>query len=92
VKDASWLLHNADEWSEIAVGGRFRVNSMGMVLRMATLDMGIVVLFGKIVAEDVAQWRLRRILIDWACASVPITLARLPGHASGYRRHLSMRA
>lgn len=67
-----WLLHKADESIEIAVGGRFQLNSVGLIQRLATLDQGIAVLPAKIVAEDVAQGRLHQILPDWAGPAIPV--------------------
>lgn len=71
-KTNAWTLHSADQSVEVAVGGRFQVNSIGLTRRLASLDLGIAVLPEEIVAEDVAQGRLRRILPDWAGPSVPV--------------------
>ena len=54
------------------VGGRFLVNSVGMFRRLATLDMGIVLLPVEIVAEDVAAGRLLRVLPEWEGKSTPV--------------------
>ncbi len=67
-----WTLHNAGESVEVAVSGRFQLNSVGLIRRLATLDLGISVLPEKIVAEDVAQGRLRRILPDWEGPPTPV--------------------
>lgn len=67
-----WVLHKADESIEIAVGGRFHLNSIGLIRRLTTLDQGIAVLPAEIVAEDVAQGRLRRILPDWEGPPIPV--------------------
>ena len=71
-KDDTWALHNAAESIQVAVGGRFKVNSIGLIRRLASLDLGIAVLPEKIVAEDVAEGRLRRILPDWEGAQTPV--------------------
>src|SRR5690606_15917790 len=42
-KPTVWTLHKADEVMNITVGSRFQVNSMGLILRLATLDQGIIV-------------------------------------------------
>jgi len=70
-KANTWTLHNADESVEVAVGGRFQLNSVGLIRRLATLDLGITVLPEEIVAEDVAQGRLRRILPAWEGPPTP---------------------
>lgn len=67
-----WVLHKADESMEIAVGGRYQLNSVGLIRRLTTLDQGIAVLPAEIVAEDVAQGRLRRILPAWEGPSIPV--------------------
>lgn len=71
-KANAWTLHSADQSVEVAVGGRFQANSIGLIRRLASLDLGIAVLPEEIVAEDVAQGRLRRILPDWAGPPTPV--------------------
>jgi DNA-binding transcriptional LysR family regulator len=71
-KANAWALHNANESVEVAIGGRFQLNSIGMIRRLASLDLGITVLPEEIVAEDVAQGRLRRILPDWEGPPIPV--------------------
>ena len=72
VRSNVWLLHKADESMEIAVGGRYQLNSVGLIRRLATLDQGIAILPAEMVAEDLAQGRLRRILPDWEGPPVPV--------------------
>jgi len=43
-----------------------------LIRRLATLDLGIAVLPEEIVAEDVAQGRLCRIIPDWEGPSTPV--------------------
>jgi DNA-binding transcriptional LysR family regulator len=45
-----------------AVGGRFILNGMGMIRRLATLDFGIAVLSEELAADDVAAGLLRRVM------------------------------
>jgi DNA-binding transcriptional LysR family regulator len=71
-KANAWTLHNADETVEVVVGGRFQLNSVGLTRRLASLDLGITILPEEIVAEDVAQGRLRRILPDWEGPPTPV--------------------
>jgi DNA-binding transcriptional LysR family regulator len=71
-KASAWTLHHGDESVEVAVGGRFQLNSAGLIRRLASLDLGIAVLPEEIVAEDVAQGRLRRILPDWEGPPTPV--------------------
>ena len=72
IKANTWTLHNAEESVDVAVGGRFQLNSVGLIRRLASLDLGIAVLPAEIAAEDVAHGRLRRILPDWEGPPVPV--------------------
>jgi DNA-binding transcriptional LysR family regulator len=67
-----WTLHGAVETIEITVGGRFLLNSIGMIRRLATLDLGVAVLAEEIVAEDLAAGRLRRVLPQWQATPIPV--------------------
>lgn len=67
-----WVLHKGDESLAITVGGRFQLNSVGLIRRLATLDQGIAILPAEIVADDVAQGHLRRILADWEGPATPV--------------------
>lgn len=67
-----WTLHRAAETVEVEVGGRFAVNSVGMVRRLATLDLGVILLPKAVAAQDLAAGRLRRILPDWQAKSTPV--------------------
>jgi DNA-binding transcriptional LysR family regulator len=68
----TWALHHAGEAVEVEVGGRFRLNSIGMIRRLATLDLGIAMLIEEIVAEDLADGRLRRVLPQWQGTPIPV--------------------
>jgi DNA-binding transcriptional LysR family regulator len=67
-----WILHKANESMEVAVAGRFQLNSVGLIRRLATLDQGIALLPAEIVDEDVVQGRLRRVLPDWEGPATPV--------------------
>ncbi|MGB6102432.1 MAG: LysR family transcriptional regulator [Pusillimonas sp.] len=71
-KASVWLLHKSDAAMDITVSGRFRVNSVGLIHRLATLGQGIAILPAKIVAEDLAHGRLRRVLPEWAGPPTPV--------------------
>jgi len=60
------------ETLDVAVGGRFLLNNVVMIQRLAALDMGIAVLAEGIVTNDVAQGRLRRVLPQWQATPVPV--------------------
>lgn len=47
------------------VGGRFQINSIGMLRRLAILDMGVILLPEEIAAADVKNHRLQPVLPEW---------------------------
>lgn len=67
-----WTLHRGAETVEVAVGGRFLLNSVGMIQRLATQDMGIAVLAKEVVTDDVANGRLSRVLPEWQATPIPV--------------------
>lgn len=69
---SAWELHDASETVEVAVGGRFLLNSIGMIRNLAMLDLGIAMLVEGIVADDVANGRLRRVLPQWQAPPIPV--------------------
>jgi DNA-binding transcriptional LysR family regulator len=71
-KTNSWMLNDGTHTVKAAVGGRFSLNSVGLVRRLATLDIGIANLPEEIVADDVADGRLRRIMPQWRGAPTPV--------------------
>ncbi len=71
-KAGTWTLHRGTETAEVAIGGRFLLNSIGMIQQLAAQDMGIAVLAEHVAADDVAGGRLRRVLPQWAVAPIPV--------------------
>jgi DNA-binding transcriptional LysR family regulator len=71
-KAEAWTLHNGEQTVTVAASGRFVLNSIGMIRRLATLDMGIILTPEEIVADDLANGRLRRLLPQWQGAPVPV--------------------
>lgn len=57
---------------EMAVGGRFQLNSVGLLRRLATLDLGVVLLADVVAAEDLEAGRLQRVLPDWQGPPTPV--------------------
>lgn len=49
----------------VAVSGRFNVNSVGMIRRMASLNMGVILMPPEVVADEVNGGQLVPILPDW---------------------------
>lgn len=71
-KSDLWTAQQGRETLDVAVGGRFLLNSVSMIQRLATLGMGIAVLATDIVGDDVAQGRLRRVLPQWQSTPIPV--------------------
>ncbi|WP_234994855.1 LysR family transcriptional regulator [Microbulbifer donghaiensis] len=67
-----WTLHSDTETIEVAVGGRFVLNNVGMTRRLATLDMGVILVPEQIVAEDLASGRLCPLLPHWRGTPVSV--------------------
>lgn len=66
------MLNHANQTEAIAIAGRFRLNSIGLIRRLATLGQGIAVLAEDIAAEDVSEGRLRKVLPEWQAAPIPV--------------------
>ncbi len=62
---APWVLHKEGETVEVEAGGRFALNSVGLIHRFAVLDQGIMLTAEDVVAEDLAAGRLQRVLAGW---------------------------
>jgi DNA-binding transcriptional LysR family regulator len=70
-----WALHPVSGKGttvEVRIGGRFALNSVVMLQRFATLDLGIAVLAEDVVAQDVDASRLCRVLPDWRATPVSV--------------------
>jgi len=71
-KTGKWALHRGAETVEVEVGGRFLVDSIGMIRRLATLGLGVILLPEEIAGNDVAAGRLRQILPGWQGNPTPV--------------------
>lgn len=72
MKTSEWTLHDGTHTTKVSIGSRFTLNSVGMICRLAALDMGIIMMLEKIVADDLASGRLRRVLPQWHGTPVPV--------------------
>jgi DNA-binding transcriptional LysR family regulator len=66
-----WALHAGEESFEAKLGGHIRMNSVAMMRRLAALDMGVAFLPERIVAEELAEGKLERILPEWKGSPTP---------------------
>ncbi|WP_411756251.1 LysR family transcriptional regulator [Sinorhizobium medicae] len=67
-----WTLHRGANKVDVAVRGRFTLNSVGMIRALAVNHQGIALLPEKIIADDLSSGRLRRILPEWQGSPVNI--------------------
>ncbi|KQV78674.1 LysR family transcriptional regulator [Massilia sp. Root351] len=67
-----WALQRGEDSAGVPVSGRFRLNSLGMVRRLAALGQGIAIFPKELVAEEVASGRLRQILPQWTAPSTAV--------------------
>lgn len=73
LKATSWTLHDGTATTPVALGGgRFALNSMGMIRALATLGMGIILMPEQLVADDLASGKLRQILRQWRGDPAPV--------------------
>ncbi len=68
----TWRLQCGDQSREVQVGGRFTLNSVSLVLRLAMLHQGIMFTPKEVVAESIADGSLVRVLPEWHGAPVPV--------------------
>ncbi|MFC5429734.1 LysR family transcriptional regulator [Paraburkholderia denitrificans] len=72
LKADAWTLHEGKRTVTVSVGGRFSLNSVGMIRRLATLDMGIVLMPPEVVAAELASGALRPVMPGWRGAPIPV--------------------
>ena len=67
-----WNLRSKGESVDVPIKGRFQLNSVGMIRKLASLGMGIAVLPSEIVSEDVMNGKLQRVMVKWEGQSTPV--------------------
>lgn len=72
IRAGNWLLQSGGATHAVPVGGRFHLNNVGLIRRMAAESMGIILVPQEIVADEVASGALRRILPDWSGKLMPV--------------------
>ena len=65
LKDGTWTLNDGTQTLSVATRGRFMVNSVGLLRRLATLDQGIVLMHDEIIVDELRNGQLRRVLPEW---------------------------
>lgn len=72
LKANEWTLYSGAEPVRVPTSSRFTVNSVGLIRRLATFGMGIMLVPEAIVADDLATGRLVHILSDWHGRPMPV--------------------
>ncbi|WP_433735197.1 LysR family transcriptional regulator [Pseudomonas monteilii] len=67
-----WTLTSEGTVELVQVGGRFELNSVGMLRRLASLDLGIALLPAGIADPDVEAGVLQRVLPQWQATPVSV--------------------
>ncbi len=70
----SWTLYRTGKTVDAAVGGRFVLNDVEMMQRLAVLGLGIAMLAEYLAVDDVARGRLRRILPGWQAKPISVSV------------------
>ncbi|GGA02341.1 LysR family transcriptional regulator [Dyella caseinilytica] len=72
LKANTWTLHKASASIQVSTSSRFTINSVGLIRRLATLGMGIMLVPEAIVMDDLAAGRLLRVLDHWHGKPTPV--------------------
>ncbi|MFC4761685.1 LysR family transcriptional regulator [Dyella koreensis] len=72
LKANTWTLHQGKESTQVSTSSRFTINSVGLIRRMATLGMGIMLVPDAVVTDDLAAGRLVRVLGHWHGKPTPV--------------------
>ncbi|SPA22091.1 putative transcriptional regulator, LysR family [Cupriavidus taiwanensis] len=72
LKAGSWTLLDGKRTVTVSVGGRFTLNNIGMIRRLATHDMGVILMPEEIAADDLASGKLQRIMPAWHGTPLPV--------------------
>ena len=72
IKNKAWTLYQADLAAQVSIQGRFQLNNIGMMRRLALLDQGITFLLPQVVEADVQQGLLVPVLPEWYGESLPV--------------------
>ncbi|WP_310633322.1 LysR family transcriptional regulator [Paraburkholderia sp.] len=74
LKASAWTLHDSQRKRSVTVpvSGRYTLNSVGMIRRIATLDGGIVLVPREVVTDDLASGALVPVMPHWHGTPTPI--------------------
>lgn len=71
-QETRWTLQREGVKREVPVRGRFHLNNVGMMLRLAVADLGVAMLAEESVATAVRQQQLRAVLADWEATAIAV--------------------
>jgi len=71
-KADTWTLERDGQVIEVPVTGRYTLNSVGMIRRLALLDQGLMLLPKAVVADDLASGQVVEVLPGWQGRPVPV--------------------
>jgi len=71
-KTSHWQLHRGEASVQVSIGGRYTLNSVGLMRRLALLDQGLVLLPRAVVADDVTTGQMVEVLPGWQGKPVPV--------------------
>lgn len=71
-KHTNWVLRRGDQRVEISVEGRFALNNIGMMRRLALLGQGIIFIPAQAIREDLDAKKLIPILPEWHGEELPV--------------------
>ncbi|WP_290871496.1 LysR family transcriptional regulator [Aquabacterium sp.] len=71
-KADTWTLERDGLVIEVPVTGRYTLNSVGMIRRLALLDQGLMLLPKAVVADDLASGQVVEVLPGWQGRPVPV--------------------
>ncbi|QEE24788.1 LysR family transcriptional regulator [Rhodanobacter glycinis] len=72
IRANTWTLYKGKESASVSTSSRFAINSVGLIRRLATFGMGIMLVPEAIVADDLAAGRLVRVLPRWQGKPMPV--------------------
>lgn len=72
LRPGSWTFHGGEQNIAVPISSRFSLNSVALARRLATLDMGIVLMPEEIVAVEVNNGSLRQIMPNWHGTPIPV--------------------
>jgi DNA-binding transcriptional LysR family regulator len=71
-KADTWTLERDGQVIEVPVTGRYTLNSVGMIRRLALLDQGLMLLPKAVVADDLASGQVVEVLPGWQGSPVSV--------------------